>query len=244
MILSCPACSTSYAVPDSAIGAAGRQVRCAQCKTSWHQAPAATAMLPEARLQAVAGRGVQASAAPHGRRFDDISRLRSEFDARPRTSPFSHTPPFSQKMGFSPKTAFRPRRDPARRQTVLAGIAATAMLFGVGGLAALGPPELRAAAISPITIQMQKPEKRERPGGSTTLDVSGQLINPTDIAQVVPRIRAEIRDPDGRVIYSWVIAPPVATLAPSGRATFYSAGVEVPRGEDNALKLTLESGLG
>lgn len=236
MILSCPACSTSYAVPDAAIGVNGRQVRCAACKTSWFQAQGVTVAsrpLPEAaRLQAVAQRGAQA-VAPHGRRADDIPRSRYSADALPAAfSPFSHTPPF------------RGRRDPARRQTMMAGAAATAMLFGVGALALLGPPELRAAGTSPIQIQMQKPEKRFMPGGTQTMDVSGQLINPTNRAQSVPPIRAEIRDPDGRIIYSWMIAPPVRTLEPSGRASFYSGGVDVPRGEDNALKLTLESGAG
>lgn len=39
MIIACHECGTRYAVPDTAIGAEGRTVRCANCKHSWFQEP-------------------------------------------------------------------------------------------------------------------------------------------------------------------------------------------------------------
>lgn len=37
MQIACPACHTRYTVPDTAIGAQGRTVRCAKCRHSWYQ---------------------------------------------------------------------------------------------------------------------------------------------------------------------------------------------------------------
>jgi predicted Zn finger-like uncharacterized protein len=39
MILACPNCGTQYVVKDGAVPPQGRQVRCANCKHSWHQDP-------------------------------------------------------------------------------------------------------------------------------------------------------------------------------------------------------------
>lgn len=65
MILQCPECSARYAVPDHAIGAAGRTVRCAKCKHSWFEkAPENLAGKPMAELDAMLGEIKQATPKP------------------------------------------------------------------------------------------------------------------------------------------------------------------------------------
>jgi len=39
MILICPACAARFMIPDGALGASGRTVRCGACAHSWHQFP-------------------------------------------------------------------------------------------------------------------------------------------------------------------------------------------------------------
>lgn len=50
MQIQCSQCSARYVVPDQAVGAKGRTVRCAKCQHSWFVAPAAGAEKPAAEI--------------------------------------------------------------------------------------------------------------------------------------------------------------------------------------------------
>jgi predicted Zn finger-like uncharacterized protein len=52
MHIVCPSCHTRYVVPDNAVGIAGRQVRCANCKHGWFQEGAIPPLAPAPSIAA------------------------------------------------------------------------------------------------------------------------------------------------------------------------------------------------
>ena len=136
---------------------------------------------------------------------------------------FAHTPPF------------RARRNPAKRWTIAAMGAGALMIAGAGAILWSGAPNIAASlglpigtTESPLRIKDNPIERRELENGSELFAVSGQVANPSSARQRVPDINAELRDAQGKLVFSWTITPQQRSLAPGASLDFNSAKLDVP----------------
>jgi predicted Zn finger-like uncharacterized protein len=111
------------------------------------------------------------------------------------------------------------------------GVAAAMLAFGPQQVASrLGLAQNRVPLGIEITHQ---PDWRQIGGGGQLFAVSGRIWNPTGQEQVVPDIRAELKDKQGKNLYSWTITRPVPRLGPGQSAQFDGAAVDVPPASSN-----------
>ena len=203
MILECTECNSRYLVPDAAIGAEGRMVRCANCKHSWYQPPAAADVIQAAKDRRAAQVTVPEPAIVDTPDYRGPSR--------------------------------RARRDPARKWTMLALAAGVTMSVAVAGIVWSGNPGIAAqlglpvgASDTQLVIADKTIDRRDLQTGNELFAVSGKVVNPTDDRQRIPDIRADLRDGQQRLVYSWTITPERRFLGPRGQVEFNSAKLDVP----------------
>jgi predicted Zn finger-like uncharacterized protein len=246
MIISCPACSTRYVVPDSAIPADGRTVRCAKCRHSWFQE---SAPLDLAEMPAPEPDGPPAEPPPS----DTANAVPDD------TSPFGEAervgmdrPPFDQgdapeaetpagddvPSHFDHEPPFRRRRNSLRLLTyagvvfaaVAAGLIVAVSYFGLPDWVPVNRPTFGAAQDDlQLDFPAERQERRQLPNGSEFFGASGTITNTGSTAQDVPPILIVLRDGRDRIVYSWEVYPPKRTLAPGETMAVNEGVTDVPR---------------
>ena len=270
MILTCPACHTSYTVKDGAIPPQGRTVRCAACKHSWHQigaegpgveaAAAAPVAVEEEWHQAATGEGravtPEVASEPGDGAADAVDGAKP--DAEPDVAPLEEAvapesaetiaeafvaEPVADDSGWN--DAPYGDEEPAPRRKGLVIVLALVVLVAALAAAAyfMAPREwmaraglAQASADSPLKLMVTSQTRQKLASGNDLVSLSGRVINPTDTSEPVPALQADLRDAGGKLVYSWMIPPLAARLAPRASASFNAAELNVPA---NATSLTL-----
>jgi predicted Zn finger-like uncharacterized protein len=142
---------------------------------------------------------------------------------------------------FAENGEVEPRR---RRPVVAILIIALIIIVAAAAFWLYAPPELKArlglgaASATPLQLVKTNMVLQQLESGNQLLTISGRVINPTNKEQEVPPLQARLNNAQGKMIYSWTIAPPVRSLPAGGSTSFNSAEVNVPPG-GQTIKIVL-----
>ncbi len=239
MQLACPSCQTAFNVSSAALGAEGRNVRCAVCRNVWFASPADA--VPELEL-AVAG-------APEVRLPEEPalpSLIREPDPIEWNDAPVidvSAAPPLAPMMPAGARTAgSAPIKSVSRnksakknpggsRLVTLTAVLAAILVVAIGSRTSIvrAVPDLASlySAIGfPVNLRGLEFHEintaAEMQDGITVLVIEGEVVNVTRQPVELPRLRLSILDAKQRELYSWTSMLPRSILADGERIAFRS----------------------
>jgi predicted Zn finger-like uncharacterized protein len=175
----------------------------------------------------------------------DSGQVETEVLAPPPPQDFSEPPHAEAKEDeFTPYPS-PDEEGPAKRSPLLVILLIIALVIvAAAAFWFLAPTDLKARlgltgmGTTPLALVTTHMDRQRLESGNELLTVTGRVINPTRKSQPVPPLRAQLKTKQGKVVYSWTIAPPAASLAPGESKSFNSAEVSVPPGGEE-LTITL-----
>lgn len=218
MIVTCPACSTRYLVDPRALGASGRLVRCANCAHTWHQAP------PE--------------------------------DAPRRVD---LPPPAPEAMLQAGERVQLPALSPPRRSwsalgwllyaVVLVAILAGGLWWARDRVVAYWPDAARYYGALGIPVATGQPgleihklvTSRETENGLPTLIIQAEVVNVSDIARSVPKLKVTLEDSNKHELQSWAFTVTDERLLPGASVPFRTS-IAQPSDAATGVVLTFVNG--
>ncbi len=213
MAILCPSCAARQTISEADIGY-GRMLHCNWCGTRWIARPYAENPYKRIALAAEPA---------------DIS------DA----IVIEHTPPARADRADSARRRLPLPLPPTERAWLKGlgvGLAVIAAFFALRvPLVAALPQDGLPAAVEQLAFQRVHSETTVK-NGVRTLVVEGELINRSAGDVAVPAIRVSLRSPAGKEVYTWLVEPTKAGLAPGDSIGFRSAVASPPA---DASKVTI-----
>jgi predicted Zn finger-like uncharacterized protein len=210
MILVCPLCQTRYLVAAHLFAAGARQVRCARCKHGWKaETPKEIDVVAAAPPEPIPP-PEQASPIPAGSNLPALAPggLSRFFYKTERVALAAFVVLVLAFLIFD-------------RQSIARRWAFMETAYNAVGLTIYYPGD--GLEFDQVRSELKYDS------GITKLILNGNVKNTTQNNQKVPPITAQALGPDGRVIQSWQIDAPTATLAPGDEAPF-SSSLNAPKG--------------
>lgn len=215
MILTCPACATSYFIADDLVGPNGRKVRCKSCGEVWkasNDEPLELTVAPEPRsVEPDPEVSLAETPAPE---LPKAFRARAEQQRRLRRAA-------AQGIAW------------AGTASLFVGLVASAWLFRVEVVEAF--PRAAAAyamvgsPVNPVGLDFEAMSAKEAPGHPGMVLVSGALRNVRDREIVAPLVRVALLDEHGAEIGHKVVRIDAAPVLP-GKVQGFAALIADPGG--------------
>ena len=265
VVIACPNCGTRYQVPYGTLGAAGREVQCAQCGKPWHataDAPAPPPIDPdmmftpddEAALdRAFEHEAVAAAPKPsiEAAKEKTLAEIRAAIAPKPKAVPAAVDPGLAKaKSSFDrrqrqviSRLPFARFRRIARAGALVALLALLVLGFSLRVQLVTAFPSLAGLYASiglPVNVTGleftdAKTLKTLR-DGKTVMTITAKIRSIAGQTVMVPPVLVSLLNDSGATLYEWTTAPVAPDMEP-GEALDFSTEVNSP--PDGATRVRL-----